>query len=46
MNRTVAVCGGLNDNSHHRLIGSSTTGRCGLVGGSVSHGVGFEFSDV
>jgi hypothetical protein len=29
----------------HRLIGSGTIRRCGLVGGSVSLGVSFEISD-
>jgi hypothetical protein len=38
-------CGGLNENSPHRLIGSGTISRCGLVEGSVSLGVGFEVSN-
>jgi hypothetical protein len=37
-------CGGLNENGSHRLIRSGTIGRCGLVGRSVSLGMGFEVS--
>ena len=38
-------CGGLKENGTHRPIESGTIRRCGLVGGSVSLGVGFEVSD-
>ena len=33
------------ENGPHRLIGSGTVRMCGLVGGSVSLGLGFEVSD-
>lgn len=41
----LSLCGGLNANSPHRLIGSGTIGRYGLFGGRVSAGVGFEASE-
>jgi len=36
----------LNENGPHKLIGSDTLGRCGLVGGSVLMGVSFRVSEV
>jgi hypothetical protein len=38
-----AICGGLNENDLHRIVGSSTIWRRDL-GGSVSPGAGFEVS--
>jgi len=38
------MCGGLNENGLHRLMERSISS-CGLVGGSVSLGVGFEVSE-
>ena len=46
MIKTIRDCGGLNENGSHRLLGSGTIRRCGLVGGSVSLWVGFEVLDV
>lgn len=41
----IANCGGLNEKGPHRLIGSVTIGRCSLVGGGASLGVGFSVSE-
>ena len=38
-------CGGLNENGSHRLIGSGSIRRCGLLGGNMSLEVGFEVSE-
>ena len=40
-----STCGGLNKNGPIGSRVSGTTGMCGLVGGSVSLGVGFEVSE-
>ena len=37
--------GDFNENGPQRLIGSGALRRCGLVGGNVSLGVGFEVSE-
>ena len=42
----IQFSGGLNKNGPHRPIGSGTIGRCGLAGGSVSLGVGFEVLEI
>lgn len=39
-------CGGLNENDSHRLIESNTIRGCGLLGASVSLGVGLKISEV
>jgi hypothetical protein len=38
-------CGSLNEKGPHRFIGSGTSRRCGLVGGSMSLWVSFEASE-
>lgn len=40
-----SLCGGLNENGSCRLIRSVTIGWCGLIGGSVTLGMGFEVSE-
>jgi hypothetical protein len=39
------LCGGLNENGPHWLIGTNIIRYCVLVGGSVSQWVSFEVSD-